>query len=307
MPDEVPRGPQYWTAQRRAAVALSVLRGETSTEEAARSLGLTLRDVEAWKEEFLASAEQALQPYASDRALEGAIPRDDLGVWICAESRDSLAPCLLMQAVCDDRFPLPATAKWTGVGSPARALRRSGEVSLIHGIWSPDSRPGIRLFLYGARLAAPPPLERRTALSEWIFPVEVAGIVVLLDEQEERGSFNRILHGLGPSGGGRALKWAKAQGVPLVVAAMGFESGSFSADRFRESHDLPSDVPIVIGPPVRRSRLSREERSSEVRKFSISGLLGVGDLQFDSDYAGRLLRRIHQELLYGSLRKNSIP
>ena len=67
MADEVVDSPQRWTAKRRAALVVSLLRGETSAAEAARKHGLTLAQVEEWRELFLAGAENALR----------ARPRDD--------------------------------------------------------------------------------------------------------------------------------------------------------------------------------------------------------------------------------------
>ena len=52
---------QRWTAKRRAALVVSILRGETSAPEAARSHGLTLAEVEDWKEKFLLAGENALR------------------------------------------------------------------------------------------------------------------------------------------------------------------------------------------------------------------------------------------------------
>jgi len=57
IPDEVKR----WTAQRRSALVLSILRGETSVQEAARKHGLTVAEVGGWKEKFLLAAENALR------------------------------------------------------------------------------------------------------------------------------------------------------------------------------------------------------------------------------------------------------
>jgi transposase-like protein len=48
--DELAETPQRWTVRRRAALVLSLLRGETSAAEAARKHGLTVAQVEAWRE-----------------------------------------------------------------------------------------------------------------------------------------------------------------------------------------------------------------------------------------------------------------
>src|SRR5690349_15803383 len=50
-----------WTAKRRSALVLSILRGETSAQEAARQHGLTVAEVEDWKDRFLSGAENALR------------------------------------------------------------------------------------------------------------------------------------------------------------------------------------------------------------------------------------------------------
>ena len=55
-----------WTAKRKAAPVLSILRGETSIQEAARKQGLTVAEVEDWKERFLLAAENALRSRPKD-------------------------------------------------------------------------------------------------------------------------------------------------------------------------------------------------------------------------------------------------
>lgn len=62
LPDEV----QRWTAKRRAALVLSILRGETSVQEAARKHDLTVAEVEEWKDRFLLAAENALHSRPKD-------------------------------------------------------------------------------------------------------------------------------------------------------------------------------------------------------------------------------------------------
>ena len=53
-----------WTAKRRAALVLEILKGNTTTAEATRPHGLTVAEVERWKERFLARAENALEKLA---------------------------------------------------------------------------------------------------------------------------------------------------------------------------------------------------------------------------------------------------
>ncbi|BFU95558.1 MAG: hypothetical protein NTNFB02_22800 [Nitrospira sp.] len=40
---------ERWTAKRRMALVVSILKGETSVAEAARQHGLTVAEVEAWR------------------------------------------------------------------------------------------------------------------------------------------------------------------------------------------------------------------------------------------------------------------
>ena len=51
---------QRWTAKRKGALVLSILKGETSIQEAARAHGLTMAEIEDWKDKFLFGAENAM-------------------------------------------------------------------------------------------------------------------------------------------------------------------------------------------------------------------------------------------------------
>ena len=61
MADEQQSEVQRWTAKRRAALVISVLRGETTAAEAARRHGLKVAEVEEWRERLLLGAENALR------------------------------------------------------------------------------------------------------------------------------------------------------------------------------------------------------------------------------------------------------
>ena len=55
-----------WTAKRRVALVVSLLNGETSVAEAARLHGLTVTELEDWREKFLLGAENALRSRPRD-------------------------------------------------------------------------------------------------------------------------------------------------------------------------------------------------------------------------------------------------
>ena len=57
---------ERWTAKRRVALVVSILKGETSVAEAARMYGLTVAEVEDWREKFLLRAENALRSRPKD-------------------------------------------------------------------------------------------------------------------------------------------------------------------------------------------------------------------------------------------------
>ncbi len=66
MADETPDSIQRWTAKRRAALIISTLKGDTSVAEAARQDGLTVAEVEDWRDRFLLAAENALRARPKD-------------------------------------------------------------------------------------------------------------------------------------------------------------------------------------------------------------------------------------------------
>jgi transposase-like protein len=47
---------ERWTAKRRMALVVSILKGKTSVAEAALAHGLTVAEVEDWREKFLLGA-----------------------------------------------------------------------------------------------------------------------------------------------------------------------------------------------------------------------------------------------------------
>ena len=75
MVPDVPDNIERWTAKRRSALVLSILKGETSAAEAARKHGLTLAEVEDWRDRFLVGAENALRSRPRD---EDALKEDQI-------------------------------------------------------------------------------------------------------------------------------------------------------------------------------------------------------------------------------------
>jgi len=61
-PDEIQRR----TAKRPVALGVSILKGETSVQQAARPHRLTMAEIEEWQERFLLAAENTLRARPKD-------------------------------------------------------------------------------------------------------------------------------------------------------------------------------------------------------------------------------------------------
>ena len=57
---------QRWTTKRKAVLVLSIIKGETSIQQAARQHDITVAELEDWKERFLLAAENALRARPKD-------------------------------------------------------------------------------------------------------------------------------------------------------------------------------------------------------------------------------------------------
>jgi transposase-like protein len=57
---------ERWTAKRRAALVISILKGDTTAAEAARKHGLTAGEIDDWREKFQQGTENALRARPKD-------------------------------------------------------------------------------------------------------------------------------------------------------------------------------------------------------------------------------------------------
>jgi transposase-like protein len=53
MADQEQEDIQRWTTKRKVALVVSIIKGETSIQEAARQHGITVAEIEDWQERFL--------------------------------------------------------------------------------------------------------------------------------------------------------------------------------------------------------------------------------------------------------------
>jgi transposase-like protein len=91
MPEDSADTPQRWTAKRRAALVLSTVKGDTSAQAAARKHGLTVAEIEEWRDRFPLAAENALRARPKDEeALSGSSKRSVSYTGVrCADRRCS--------------------------------------------------------------------------------------------------------------------------------------------------------------------------------------------------------------------------
>ena len=69
---------QRWTAKRKAAVVLDLLKGKTTPAQVARQNGLTVADVETWIGAFLRGGEEQLRSNPRDAATAFEAERKEL-------------------------------------------------------------------------------------------------------------------------------------------------------------------------------------------------------------------------------------
>jgi transposase-like protein len=102
MADEPADAPQRWTAKRRVVLVVSILKGETSAQAAARKHGLTVAEIEEWRERFLLGAENALRARPKD---EEALKDEHIKKLKQKIGELVLDPDILKEATKDRPFP----------------------------------------------------------------------------------------------------------------------------------------------------------------------------------------------------------
>ena len=126
-PEEV----QRWTAKRRAALVVSLLKGETTAAEAARRHGLKIAEVEDSRDRFLLGAENALRarPKEDEALREEELNRFKRKVGELTIDLDILRTADPMQ-YRDLPLVVPR-GQWAGYGRPKwRTTRRAIQTGL---------------------------------------------------------------------------------------------------------------------------------------------------------------------------------
>lgn len=67
-----------WTARRKAAVVMDIIKGETTAAELARSHDLTVAEVEQWMDDFVSQGTEALRSHPRDLDAKHRAEKKDL-------------------------------------------------------------------------------------------------------------------------------------------------------------------------------------------------------------------------------------
>jgi len=75
-----------WTAKRKAAVVIDIIKGNTTVAEAARAHDFTVAEIEAWRDEFLAGGEERMRTNPRDAEARWEAEKKDLHAKIGEQS-----------------------------------------------------------------------------------------------------------------------------------------------------------------------------------------------------------------------------
>lgn len=76
----VPETPETlrWTAKRKAALVLDLIRGKTTAAEASRQHGLTVQEIDSWREDFITQGTEAMRSHPRDIQAQWDAKEKDL-------------------------------------------------------------------------------------------------------------------------------------------------------------------------------------------------------------------------------------
>ncbi len=122
----------------------------------------------------------------------------------------------------------------------------------------------------------------------------MGGAVVTFDRRTDEDTAARLVRELQglfkPSAlfTNRTVEWVKAQGIPFVVAALGYDTGDFAEDRFRRRFGIPPHSPIVTGPAL-TDEPPRDADQPGSRNIVTWPILGGRKVKFASEYGKQVL------------------
>ena len=230
-----------------------------------------------------------------------ALHGNDVGVFVCEASGILLSPCLFMQSICPDPPPRPLLVKWKKSVSPPKSFRPSGTLPLIYSDCGRDPRWHYYLHLFALQLPVAGVLEKESDLQDWTFSVRMLGIVLIFDRKHDDTLSYAFFNWLSNRNKqatpkkNPSLSWVRAQQLPYVIAALGYDDAPSSEHQFRSIYGIAADIPVVPGPALTdEKRLNLKRKSVQTSSNTFSSLFEPQKLAFDGEHARRVLVTLYK-------------
>ncbi len=169
------------------------------------------------------------------------IPQDnDLGVWVC---RVGLFPTFYFMRALSEEHRVNVDVKFGHIGDDRRQYFLKDQALPLNR-WDcgeiPDNSNHWQLFAIGDEAGST--FMEECDLNNFQFPVQMTGIILIAERKGieiQRRVFNF------------EFGWVTNQGLPFVIAAVGYAEIGFSPESFRECFGLDGSIPVVPGPALR--------------------------------------------------------
>jgi len=168
-------------------------------------------------------------------------PHDnDLGVWVCSVG---LFPVFFfMQAISRDDHSAHVDVKFGHIRQDRRKYFLKDQ-ALPFNCWDggeiPASSHHWQLFMIGEEAGST--FMEECDLGDFQFPIQMVGVILIADKTMIEA--RRASH--------FEFGWATNQGLPFVIAAVGYAESGFSIETFRNHFGLDPKVPVIAGPALR--------------------------------------------------------
>ena len=230
-----------------------------------------------------------------------ALHGNDVGVFVCEASGILLSPCLFMQSICPDPAPRFLFVKWKKNVPPPKSFRQSGTLPLIYSDCGRDPPRHYYLHLFALQLPVAGLLEQESDLQDWTFSVRMIGIVLIFDRKHDATLSYAFLNWLSNRNKpaipkkNPSLSWVRAQQLPYVIAALGYDDAPSSEHQFRSMYGIAADIPVVPGPALTdERRLNLKRKGVQTSSSTVSSLFEAQKLAFDEEHARSVLDTLYE-------------
>jgi len=232
----------------------------------------------------------------AQRFTINAMHGHDAGVWVCEGSGLGLSPTLFLQALCPDPDPRLLLVKWKHTAAPPKHFRSTGTLPLVYSEGDHIAPWPYYLHLFAPQEPIADKFELVSGLQDWQLIVPVLGIVVIFDQKYDpqpslfswRGFRNSVTSTNQKSN--RSLEWARAQRLPMVIAALGYDNTSAFQEQIHGRYEITDDIPIVPGPEL--ANLKRKGGSGGMFSFAFE----PQQIALDKEFARHVMSVLYQQV-----------